>query len=207
MKEIEQAKRLLYALTNVNDKFVAEAVDYRQKARYWKRGWVRPLAVAAACMAIVFAGYIAGNRDGSLQPDEQEGVLVGNPIQEVGSLAEAEKLTGFGMEVPKSGKLYSRMDVVVFDGSVIEVSYLTEDGSNLGYYIRKALGTEDVSGDYNEYSEVDTRTVNGYEVTLKGDNGLCSLAVWTDGTYYYAVGAQNNPMTPDDILKLASGTR
>lgn len=206
MKETEQAKRLLYALTNVDDQFVAEAVDCRQKNRYWKRG-VRPLAVAAACMALVFAGYIAGNRNDHLQPDEQEGMLGVNPIQEAASLAEAEKLTGFGMEVPKAGKLYSRMEIVVLSGSVIEVSYYTEDGSDLGYYVRKALGTEDVSGDYSEYSQTGTRTVNGHEVTLKGDNGLCSLAVWTDGTYAYAIGAQDNPMTPDDILKLAAGTQ
>ena len=72
-----------------------------------------------------------------------------------------------------------------------------EDGADM--LIRKATGDEDISGDYNIYSQVET--VNG--VTLKGENGKVSLAVWNSGGYTYAVSVQK-AISQSDMLELTA---
>ncbi len=38
-------------------------------------------------------------------------------------------------------------------------------------FIRKSTGTEDISGDYNDYSEINRIYINNLDVTTKGNNG------------------------------------
>ncbi len=71
-----------------------------------------------------------------------------------------------------------------------------------GMYIRKASGSDDISGDYNDYAQVET--VN--RVTLKGENGNFSLAVWNNNGYTYAVGVQE-AMSQSDMLALTAEVR
>ncbi|HAY64315.1 MAG TPA: DUF4367 domain-containing protein, partial [Ruminococcaceae bacterium] len=47
----------------------------------------------------------------------------------------------------------------------------------------KSPGTEDNSGDYTVYAQEETLEISGNAVTLKGNDGAYSLAVWTDGSY------------------------
>ena len=56
-----------------------------------------------------------------------------------------------------------------------------------GLRIRKAVGTDDISGDYNEYKEENVVKVGELEVTEKGNDGNISVASWTDGTYSYSI--------------------
>ena len=69
---------------------------------------------------------------------------------------------------------------------MIEVIYFN-DTDNEGLRIRKAKGTDDISGDYNEYKNVETVKVGDYDVTEKGDEGNIFIVTWTDGTYSYAI--------------------
>lgn len=70
-------------------------------------------------------------------------------------------------------------------GDLAQISYYDAEGNELTY--RKSTGTEDNSGDYNVYNTEETLTVNGQNVTLKGDGSLVNLAVWTDETYAYSI--------------------
>lgn len=70
---------------------------------------------------------------------------------------------------------------------MIEVIYEAVDDSDDAIYIRKGSGTDDISGDYNSYSESKKVSVGSYNVTMKGDNGTVSLVTWTDGEFSYAV--------------------
>ena len=73
----------------------------------------------------------------------------------------------------------------ILGGSIGEIVFSDGEHSN---YFRKALGTEDISGDYNVYDvevEFDGEDRSG---TLKGKAGNYQLAVWTtaDGYTYAA---------------------
>ena len=52
---------------------------------------------------------------------------------------------------------------------------------------RKARGTDDISGDYDAYSDVKEITVNETAVTLKGENGQYSLAIWQQDGFTYSL--------------------
>ena len=50
-----------------------------------------------------------------------------------------------------------------------------------------SVGAEDHSGDWNEYPAQQTITAAGCTVTLKGETGSYTLAIWTDGNYSYSL--------------------
>ena len=61
-----------------------------------------------------------------------------------------------------------------------EITY--ESSSNTAWY-RKTIGTEDISGDYTDYDQIMTETINGSTVTLKGNDDSIFLAVWQKDGY------------------------
>lgn len=134
---------------------------------------------------------------------------IGNPWQEAESMAAAADITGFDLKAPAAEAPYDHEIIEVMGTTMIEVSYTTEDGTDTGYSVRKAEGAEDISGDYNEYADVVTETVesDGAEgtvtVTLKGNaaEDLWYTATWTAGDYTYAIEAQNHPMNRASIVE------
>ena len=63
--------------------------------------------------------------------------------------------------------------------SMIQVIFHDADDNRL--FVRKEAGDMDISGDYNIYAEESTVTVGAYSVTLKGNDGMVSTAIWTSG--------------------------
>ena len=61
-----------------------------------------------------------------------------------------------------------------------EITY--EGSSNTAWY-RKTRGTEDISGDYTDYTQVIKETINGTAVTLKGNDDSIFLAIWQKDGY------------------------
>ena len=57
--------------------------------------------------------------------------------------------------------------------------------------MRKGTGSDDISGDYNEYSEKETVNMHGVDVQLRGDKGLVYSAIWTWDGYSFAINADN----------------
>ena len=90
------------------------------------------------------------------------------------------------------------------EGEMLEVIFADEEDAE-GYRIRKAIGNDDISGDYNEYAEEKTvRLADGTQVTLRGEKeNSWSAAVWTDSDYYSAVCAGEKAFTTDEILQMA----
>ena len=69
--------------------------------------------------------------------------------------------------------------------------------------IRKGTGMEDISGDYNEYPEVETVAVSDRTVTLKEKDGLVYTAIWSMDGYSYAVYAADG-VSADVMTALVS---
>ena len=69
-------------------------------------------------------------------------------------------------------------------GEMAQIEY-TGEGETVVF--RKGTGTDDVSGDYNVYSSVKEIMAGANLVTLKGENNVFTLAVWTDGNYSYSL--------------------
>lgn len=142
-------------------------------------------------------------------------VDIPNPFIDCDSLEVAEKIAGFEIRVPDSIDGYSDRLIQAIDQYLIQVFYYapsekskdtenaavsesteitqTDGNAALGddnrdqLLLRKALGTDDISGDYNAYSEEQSLSINNTDVTLRGDDGKIYVITWTDGTYSYAI--------------------
>lgn len=166
----------------------------------WKR-W----AALAACAAVVLLAAVTLNPREPATPDgplDQQGtVQIANPIVDHESLEDAARAVGFTLDAPESVEGYDDKDIQVVGGSMIQLVF--RDSSENRLYIRKEAGSGDVSGDCNSYTEVKTVAVDGRSVTLKGDAGAVSTAVWRSGGYSYAV-MSDVPMGADAMTALVA---
>ena len=129
------------------------------------------------------------------------GVQIANPFVDYDTLEEAAAQTGFELTVPETVEGYPERMIQVMDGAMLQVIWLNGEDR---LFVRKAAGSEDVSGDYNVYSDVRTLTVGEREVTLQGEAGAYSLATWQANGYSYAVMA-DDPMSAEALTALISG--
>lgn len=143
--------------------------------------------LAAACgdqQAAIGADSAAQS---SQRTENSELVGMANPWVEAENQREAEDQAGYAITLPQTlPEGYGEPSFLVIPGEIVEAYYAGTGEARL--CVRKAAGTEDASGDYREYPESQQVTVGDLEVTMKGDNGEVSLAVWQDGTYAYSIG-------------------
>ena len=139
---------------------------------------------------------------GELKENSAGVTAKGRSIEEVASMQQATELTGFTMRIPEGKAPYTEKTISVIGEDMIEVSYSKEEPFAVGYSIRKARAEGDISGDYTEYTESKEVDSEGRKVTLKGEAGRYSLALWEENGFSYAVKAQEKPMTEEEILEI-----
>lgn len=136
-------------------------------------------------------------------PSAADDVQIPNPFTDHTALEDAAKAVGFELSVPEKAGGSSRQCIQTMDSGMIQVFYGDEDHEVL---IRKAPGGEDISGDYNVYTQVKTADVNGTAVTMKGENGLVHLAIWTGEGYTYSISARAG-MSEADMTALVRSVK
>ena len=135
---------------------------------------------------------------------DTENVQIPNPWTDYDSKDDAAQAAGFDLTVPDeiSGCSEKSYRVLSAAGDVMfEIIYAS--GEDETARIRKAPGANDVSGDYNEYAETETVDAGGVSVTMKGENGLVKLAVWTNGDYSYVLSVESG-LSQSDMAALVS---
>ena len=158
----------------------------------------RLFAVIMMLLTILPLAACGNKTDDSTEPD-----IIGmpNPFTDFDTLAEAEKQTGFYITLPDAIGSSDKRIYRVMNDEMLEVVYV--NGEDETGRVRKARGSEDISGDYNEYAETETVSVGGIDVLLKGDAELVKLAVWTNDGYAYSVSSEAG-MTADEMMALVS---
>lgn len=138
--------------------------------------------------------------DAASDPGEPE-VICGadestwSPITDCESLDEAEGVAGIAIRVPEKIEGYENISYSAMKRyQLVQVEYHQDEQHYI--CIRKAAGTEDISGDYNNYKEESTAEIDGRQVTIKGNDGKAALAFWTDGDYSYSVMAADLTEAP-----------
>lgn len=131
-----------------------------------------------------------------------------NPWQECASMAQAESLAGFSFAISDSalpeGYGPEAAYIQVIAGAMIEVDYDGERGGSL--CLRKAVGTDDVSGDYNSYDLTQTSRIEGQDVTLRGAENAWYVATWARDGYSFAV-VSTSALTTSQVETLVAGLR
>lgn len=135
------------------------------------------------------AGFEApGAEESQNEAGGQAGAMIGNGMVEVDSLAELSKVLGFSVSEIKN--IPFEVTRTVYTNGWNEFAQVEYQGESQeeSVLFRKARGTDDISGDYNVYSDVKEITVNNMAVTLKGENGVYSLAIWQKDGFVYSLG-------------------
>ena len=152
-----------------------------------------------AAEAVTQAGAEAAAEAAAEEEPEETGTQIPNPYVDYETLEEACEAAGVSLRLPDSIEGYERIDYQAIDGQMINVIYTAADGSML--LIRKAKGSEDISGDYNEYEHNSEQTINDIDVQVRGNGDTLSAAVWYDNGEAYSMTV-DRPMEKDRGLEL-----
>jgi len=183
---------IIKAFNDIQDDFIEEAAPKNILPKKASFSWFNMRALAGA-FAVLLIAIFMGNI--TRKPD----VAVVNPYVSCSSLAEAEEITGYTLSVPDTFMESETMEISVINGTMTEVKYLENEETILT--IRKGKGKEDISGDYNTYENTEIIVVNDREVTIKGNEDLYQLAVWTMDDYSYSVYSDSS-LTKDTLTEL-----
>lgn len=149
--------------------------------------YIKQLAALAACLAVVLVGALT-LPNLFQDPDDPNGPDVlapGDGIVEVSSVEELAEKVGF--EINEWSSLPFQVEETVYIAYWQELAEIVYSGEGQNAIYRKGIGTEDVSGDYNIYESETKISMGDVTVTLKGNSGTYTLAIWTDGDYAYSI--------------------
>ncbi len=155
----------------------------------------------AACFVLLLAGAIALPHLLN-QADPEPPVLAGPNIVEATSLQKLSELVGF--EVTTDFSLPFKAEKITYCSYWNEMAQIEYSGEGCSARYRQSLGTDDNSGDYNTYSDTTVMAVNNLEVTLKGDNGIYTLAIWTDESRTYSLSLSPGIKADDWLTSLTN---
>ena len=153
------------------------------------------------CMfAILMVGMLSAC--GKKEEEASDGTTgLANPFIDCVDMKEAADLAGFSFEVPETIDGYEGKKIQAIESDLIQVFYGDVEGANI--LVRKATGSDDISGDYNEYSEKNAMTVNEIEVETREENGSVMVAIWSMDGYTYAIDATDG-IAPELVTLLVT---
>lgn len=166
----EMRRRVLRHLSQKMDADAAKMVIRRR----WQRG-----VSLAACVAVLLVGGLL-LRQRNAAPENTPPVAAQFGIEEVGSAEALADKAAF--PIRDIGPLPFEPVSVSYSWCWGELAQICYEGESGSVRYRKSRGAEDISGDYQLYSQQQDLDMDGIKVTLKGDGGLVCLATWqTDG--------------------------
>ena len=141
---------------------------------------------AAACFVLLLAGAAALPRLMERSAPEPPPVVnAGYGIEEAASLQELAGLVGF--VITEDFSLPFEPAETICASYWRELAQIEYRGENQSASFRQSPGTKDNSGDFTVYSSSVEITVGGCTVTLRGNDGTYTLALWTDGEFSFSL--------------------
>lgn len=129
------------------------------------------------------------------------GVCAGYTEENMSTIAEIEQKLGYDIKVPHYVPDDYKTDSLSAPfGEFAEITYTNETDT---LYYRTAKDTEDISGDYNDYTDIETVTINNNDVTIKGNDNLYHNASWFSDDEAFSIYSDNGIKkdTMIDIVK------
>ena len=150
---------------------------------------MKKFIVLLIALTMIFA-FTACGSTGEQESGSGENMQIPNPFIDCSTLDEAVKIAGFDVAVPERIDGYPDTLIQAIENEMVQVYYYEgslEDEGHKEVLVRKAVGSDDITGDYNEYSENETMSMHGVDVTLRGEDGKVMAASWTQDGYSYAI--------------------
>ena len=193
----EMGQRILKNIqqTDLTKPKPAKAIRFPQ----WKQ-----LATLAACVTVVLTGMLIV--PGLLNPENNNPAVDLNPTADIVEVNTLEALSEeVGFPVSEMSALPFQIKHTTYTAYWKEVAEITYSGDGQTAVYRKGTGSSDISGDYNIYNSEIVIGVNDYEVTLKGNDNVYFLAIWTDSDYSYSLALSDGCLESEWINILSGG--
>lgn len=192
MKNIEVTPEMR---TKILDNIYKKTAPRKEPFFIRYRAWF----AAAACLTIFVIGGIMLLKTVDTPTEPPSSVLIRPDFAECADISELSEKIGFEVKEPQNLPFeYDDVSYTVLWGEIAEIAW-TNNGEQAGCF-RTALGSEDISGDYTSYPEIAALKTGGTNITVKGDNGKYSAAVWTDDKFSYSL----NLIAPVSAEQLAA---
>ena len=132
-----------------------------------------------------------------------------NPWTDCSSLDDAAKIAGFEMTVPDSVDGYPNTFIQAMQDNMIQVFFSDKDmdaTDRSDVLVRKGAGTDDISGDYNDYSQTESAEMSGMNVTLRGNDNKIFNVTWNSDGYSYAI-VSDKGLERDDVEAIVGAVK
>ena len=150
---------------------------------------LRKMASIAACTALLLIGGTMMKNafyPSSTDPNpELAGSVYG--MEECKSLAELTKKAGFNVKDISEADMPFKVMSTSYLWCWNEFAQIVYEGTDNSLTYRKTRGTDDISGDYNQYDHVSDIMIDGVNITVKGNKDLYNLATGHTNDYSYSI--------------------
>lgn len=155
------------------------------------KSYSKSMSIAACFTVLLISSFLIYNHINiSKQPQP---VQVVSGIVECSSIDKLSKAVGF--KVHQVQTLPFKVEQTQFFSFWGKLAQIVYTGEKNVLTFRMSASTEDNSGDYSEYSNMQIISISHIAVTLKGNGDLYKLAIWNSKGYSYSINVS------DDISK------
>ena len=134
-----------------------------------------------------------------------EPVQITRPYTSFAEKSEAEQKAGLALTCPDTWHDCTVSEYRVYTAGMLEAVYMNAENETV-LTVRKAKGSDDISGDYNTYAEETVIRKDEFVITARGDNGLCHVMAWTADGYSYSVSVSAG-ISPEEADLLIDSIR
>ncbi len=159
---------------------------------------MKKIWILLLCAALMIAAAGCGKTVKEPETTKSNAGL-GNPFVDCATLEEAAEIAGFDIAVPDRIEGFEDVMIQAVKDEMIQVFYTAADSSEV--MIRKGLGEEDISGDYEHYDKQIVKWVGDQTVNFRGNGELVNVAYWiTDDNAYCFRASNGMPMEKIEAL-------
>ncbi len=123
-----------------------------------------------------------------------------SPYVDYNSVDELKENVNINAKMPDKIKNYKSYSYSVAFSNMAEIQY-SNGSDNILYRLEKGEVAEDISGDYNNYENIQKLIVNSTEVTIKGNEDTYKVAIWYKNGVNYSLSSEQG-LKIEDIQNL-----
>lgn len=169
---------------------------------------IRKYASIAACLAVLIAGVTSmtlwnQHENGDQREEQNPGMeMTYGGVTEQENRESLEQAVGFPVqELSELPFEVTGTSYVSYWDQIAEITYSGTDGTIVFRKAVREKEAEDISGDFNEYEHEEQVIADETEITCRGNGEKEYVAVWQDGTYSYAILAEDG-IAREEMLRL-----
>ncbi|MNW53561.1 hypothetical protein D3C74_311260 [compost metagenome] len=156
----------------------------------------------AACFMLLFA--VVFTMIHKLDVEDEPPQMATHDVREHPSVKELSSNVGF--RVKEVGNIPFNVDKTTYFSYWGDMAETIYSGENKVVVFRMAESDEDICGNYNVFNDVRNIESGSNNVTLKGNDGLYTLAVWQSKHFAYSLEI-DHAITESELLHMVQSVQ